>query len=133
MSFKENDRVRITDSSAHHSSGELGTVTHVYETRRSAYRVKLDSGNESGFFESELEFVDPKREALIVLAEALDSARKQANDINGCEGTIYQQITIPLIGVLDALVPVDAVGFDAYEFIIHDGLSVREALKKVEK
>jgi hypothetical protein len=142
MSFKEGDIVTVTTKNSIHE-GKNGTVVGIYEDDQT-YRVSIEqpapkgSGFESmgvlsGFFESELALVDPKQEALIRLAETLDSARLQANNINGCEGTIYQQITIPLIGVLDALVPVDAVGYAAYEFIIEDGLSVREALKKVEK
>lgn len=132
MSFKENDRVQVT-AEVGTALGMTGMITKVYPDT-CGFLVEFDgTGRVMGFFESEITLLDPKREALITLAETLDSARKQANDINGCEGTIYQQITIPMIGVLDALVPVDVVGFDAYEFIIHDGLSVREALKKVEK
>lgn len=132
MSFKENDRVQITADFGS-TLGKTGTITKVY-TESGGYLVQIDeAGRVMGFFDSELVALDPKREALITLAETLDSARKQANNINGCDGTIYQSITTPLISVLDALVPVDAVGYDAYEFIVEDGLSVREALKEVEK
>lgn len=131
MSFKKDDRVKVT-MDRNQFNGQQGTVTLVY-CDGTAFAVQFDDGGVFGYFEGELELVDAKREALIELAETLDKARLQANNINGCEGTIYQQITIPLIGVLDALVPVDAVGFDAYEFIIEDGLSVREALKAVVK
>lgn len=130
--FKEGNRVEVTaDIGA--ALGLTGTITKVY-SGMDGYLIQLDgTGRVMGFFTSELALLDQKREALIELAETLDSARKQANNINGCEGTIYQSITTPLISVLDSLVPVDATGYDAYEFLIEDGLSVREALKKVEK
>lgn len=131
MSFKENDMVKVT-APLHSLYGESGKIILVFADKKS-FVVKFDSGRESAFFINELELVDPKREALIKLAETLDSARKQANNLNGMDGTVYQSITTPLISVLDALVPFENVGYDAYEFLIEDGLSVREALKKVGK
>lgn len=132
MSFKEGDRVRIDEDSARSKAGELGTVTHVYDVNRTAYRVKLDSGNESGFFETELWPVDEKREALIELAETLDKARLQANAINGCDGDIYRTISESLYGVLGIIVGEESEGFDTYQNMVASGLSVREALAQVE-
>lgn len=132
MSFKEHDTIKvITKNSMHY--GTMGRVIRAQDDGTYFVNLFTQTGVLTGFFESELALFDSKREALIALAETLDSARKQANDINGADGTIYQNITTPLISVLDSLVPVDATGYDAYEFIIEDGLSVREALKKVEK
>lgn len=131
MSFNVNDKVKVTANSISFD-GMQGVVVLKFE-ETGGLIVQLENGQQKGFWPNELEPVDAKQEALIRLAETLDSARLQANNINGCEGTIYQQITIPLIGALDALVPVDAVGYDAYEFIIEDGLSVREAIAKVEQ
>lgn len=132
MSFKENDRIQVT-AEVGNTLGMTGKVTKVYPDTN-GYLVEFDgTGRVMGLFESEITLLDPKREALITLAETLDSARKQANAINGMDGTVYQSITTPLISVLDALVPSENVGYDAYEFLIEDCLSVREALNKVGK
>ena len=140
MSFKEDDRVRIAEDSAHSKAGELGTVSHVYADH--AYRVKLDSGNESGFFHKELELVDEKREALIELAETLDKARLQANAIDELviqsQRGVYGTIALALHDTLGEIV---GHGYDATRYAhsdrvydsILDGNSVREALKVVSK
>lgn len=140
MSFNEGDRVRIDEDSAHSKAGELGTVTHVYDANRTAYRVKLDSGNESGFFESELWPVDEKREALITLAETLDKARLQANAIDvytiqsqlGVYGDIVRSLTDTLEVIFEDRDDPNLFANLAYNSLL-DGNTVREALKAVGK
>lgn len=132
MNFKDKDRVRIKDSSAHRSSGELGTVSHVYDVNRNSYRVKLDSGTESGFFESELELLDERREALIDLAETLNKARVQANAIEEMapQHGVYGDISQVMVEVLCTITGRGEVG-DIYDSLL-DGNTMREALKAVK-
>lgn len=142
MGFNEGDRVRIDEDSAHSKAGELGTVTHVYDVNRTAYRVKLDSGNESSFFGTELWPVDEKREALITLAETLDTARKQANAISipviESQRGVYGQIELSLVDTLEAYFEgqVDDTSLFAnatLNSMVDSGNTVREALKAVVK
>lgn len=139
MSFKENDRVRIT-AKTHSKFGELGTVNHVYTD--GGCLVQLDTGNRSAFFKDEVEIVDEKREALIELAETLDSARKQANAISipviESQRGVYGQIELSLVDTLEAYFEgqVDDTSLFAnatLNSMIDSGNSVREALKAVQK
>lgn len=130
MSFKEKDRVKVVAEN-HSKFGDLGVVNHVYED--GGCLVQLDSGNRSAFFEDELTILDPKREALIELAETLDKARLQANAIavTAPQGNVYGMAANALVSVLAYIT-------DAYEAQriyerILDGNTVREALKAVEK
>lgn len=142
MSFNKGDRVRIDEDSAHSKAGELGTVSHVYDVNRTAYRVKLDSGNESAFFGTELWPVDEKREALIELAETLDKARLMANAIDELviqsQRGVYGQIALSLHDTLELIVGAGKEAtFNAHADRVYDALidgnTVREALKAVEK
>lgn len=128
MSFKVNDRVKVVAPS-HSMNGEMGNVTLVYSDGQ-AFSVLLDNGRESGFFLSELELVDEKREALIELAETLDKARLQANNINGCDGDIYRSITQPLSDVLEIIAADAETGHDIYSALL-DGNTVRQAIAAV--
>jgi len=139
MSFKENDRVRIT-AKTHSKFGELGTVNHIYTD--GGCLVQLDTGNRSAFFKDEVEIVDEKREALIELAETLDKARLQANAIDELviqsQRGVYGTIALSLHDTLEQIV---GAGYDATRYAhadrvydsILDGNTVREALKAVEK
>jgi len=135
MSFKKDDRVRIT-AKTHSKFGELGTVNHIYTD--GGCLVQLDTGNRSAFFKDEVELVDEKREALIELAETLDKARKQANAIEDYtiaseqEG-VYGQIKLALLDTLEVITDDAWKAGRVYGSAMEDGNTIREALKAVEK
>lgn len=151
MSFKEGDTVRVNtkrmQSKAH--DGKTGKVVKVFEDARTySVSIKWDAPESSmfdsmgvltSFFESELELFDPKREALIELAETLDKARQQANaieetsDQNGVYGRISNALTDTLGTILYAGGHHFTKAYDAYESMLFSGLTVREALAEVEK
>lgn len=130
MSFKKNDRVRVS-AVTHSQLGQVGTVEHVYRDEVT-FRVQMDNGNDHGFFESELELVDEKREVLIELAETLDKARLQADTVEETapESGLYRDIEQVLVEVLCMATGRGEVG-DIYDSLM-DGNTVREALAKVE-
>lgn len=128
--FSTGDKVIITAEN-HSQVGVQGTVSEVY-TDGDTYLVTLETGRVSGFFEKELELVDPEKEALIRLAETLDLARQQANAIKATEGDTYRTISEALSSTLDAYFHRNGDGFEAYNEIIRSGFSVREAIKYVE-
>lgn len=145
MSFNEGDKVRIKTQNIAHSQyeGKEGEVVGTYSAG-GTYRVSLEweapkssmfekMGVLAGFFESELELVDVKREALIELAETLDSARLQANAIEEMapQSWVYGDIAQVLVVVLCALTGRFEVG-DIYDLLL-DGNTVREALEVVAK
>jgi hypothetical protein len=66
-------------------------------------------------------------EDLTLLAETLDKARLQANNINGADGDIYRTISESLYDVLEAIAGNEQVGYRIYSSIL-DGITVREAL-----
>lgn len=151
MSFKEGDTVRVTSTEICNSGslGKTGKVVKVFEDGQT-YNVNLEWPAPEGsmfdtmgvlvsFFESELELFDPKREALIELAETLDKARLQANaipetaDQNGTYGKIVQALTETLGSYFYASNTHYTMAYKAYESIAFDGNTVREALKAVEK
>jgi hypothetical protein len=152
MGFKEGDTVKVITKNSQYE-GKTGEVVGVYEDAQT-YRVGLEweapkssmfdkMGVLSGFFESELELVDEKREALIELAETLDKARLQANaieetaDQRGIYGGIAQMLfdALELIFVESPFEGGDdghnLIANRAYDSIL-DGNSVREALAVVE-
>jgi hypothetical protein len=140
MSFNEGDSVKVTEQ-GHSMHGKTGTVTLVYCDGQ-AFSVKFAEGRESGFFLSELELVDAKREALIELADTLDKARLQANAIDEyviqSQHGVYGTIAMALHDTLGEIVGHD---YDATRYAhsdrvydsILDGNPVREALKVVGK
>lgn len=95
------------------------------------YLITLETGKISGFFERELEAVNEEREALIRLAETLDSARQQANAIEAAapQRGVYGDIHTALVNTL-ALVTNDHEA--VYASIMEDGNTVREAIKYIE-
>jgi hypothetical protein len=130
------------------NKGDLVTVTtknSIYEGARGrversqdddTYLITLETGKISGFFERELEVVDEEKEALIRLAETLDSARQQANAIKATEGDVYGKISEALSSTLESYFYQSGkhafYGEHAYGEIIRSGFSVREAIKYVE-
>jgi hypothetical protein len=138
--FKNGDKVRI--NAVNHSQHEVqGTVTQVFEDGET-YLVDLETGRTSGFFEKELVLVDPDREALIRLAETLNTARLQANAIENYEVAsqrgIYGTIVLALGRTLEELVGNTeyttqyAISNRVYDSVL-DGNSVREALAEWER
>jgi len=133
--FKNGDKVRI-NAVNHSQHGVQGTVSRVFEDGET-YLVDLETGRTSGYFEKELELVDPEREALIRLAETLDKARIQANAIDiyviqSQNGGVYGQISQALTDVLEQIVG-DEDGNGVWEAgkvyqNLLDGNTVREAL-----
>ena len=138
MAFKKGDKVRVTDQRSIHR-GRTGTVETVYDS--ASCIVRLDGLQRSvGLYFSELEPVDPEREALIELAETLDKARRQANasgnpEIESQRG-VYGTIAMALGRTLAELVgnTKDAVFYATSDRVydaILDGSTVREALAAV--
>lgn len=128
MEFKEGDKVKvITKNSAHF--GRTGVVIRSMDDSTCFVNLSGDDkvGILTGFFVSELEPVDLRREALIELAETLDKARLQANNINGADGDIYRTISGSLYDVLGAIAGDEQVGYRIYSYVL-DGSTVREAL-----
>lgn len=140
MSFKKNDRVKVTAKSSFHE-GEAGTVSYEYADNHTVL-VRLDNGAISGFFASELERLDPNSEALIGLAETLDKARLQANAIDDLtiqsQRGVYGQIALSLHYTLEQIIGAgkddifNATADRVYDSIL-DGNTVREALASVVK
>lgn len=128
--FSKGDKVVVTAKNSVHA-GVQGTVQHGYD-HDNTYFVELETGRSTGFFERELEFVDPEKEALIRLAETLDSARQQANAIKATEGDTYRKIADSQSSALEAYFGHNGDGIDAYNEIIRSGFSVREAIKYIE-
>lgn len=128
--FKADDKVVVSEP-AHSQAGVQGRIHKVYVSD-DTYLVELETGRVSGFFESELELVDPQREALIRLAETLDLARQQANAIKVTEGDTYRTISEALYSTLEAYFHQTGEGVDTYNEIIRSGFSVREAVKHIE-
>lgn len=134
MGFKEGDKVKVTTKNSMHE-GKTGKIVRVYEDNQSIL-VTLEQGNlagmTTGFFASELELVDERREALIELAETLDKARLQANAIEATadQRNIYGSISVLLVETLCLMTGRYEVG-DIYDALL-DGNTVREALKAVE-
>ena len=138
--FNNGDKVRI--NAVNHPQHDVqGTVSRVFEDGET-YLVDLETGRTSGFFEKELELVDPEREALIRLAETLDKARLQANASENYEVAsqrgIYGTIVLALMRTVEELVGNTeyttqyAIANRVYDSIL-DGNSVREALAAVER
>lgn len=126
MEFKIGDKVKVITKKSRHE-GKTGVVESIYGDNSTCI-VKLEKDNRSGgFFTSELELVDLRREALIELAETLDKARLQANNINGADGDIYRTISGSLYDVLGAIAGDEQVGYRIYSYVL-DGSTVREAL-----
>jgi hypothetical protein len=121
--FKNTDRVRIIAKNSMYTGTE-GTIVNVY-TDDKTFLVKLDTGNTSGFFVSELELSNP----LITLAETLDEARRQANAIPETESWagVYGDIANTLIKVLSLITDSVIDGRIVYDGLL-DGNTVREAL-----
>ena len=137
--FNEGDRVVVTAVN-HSQVGVQGNVSKV-DLDRETYLVDLETGRTSGFFEKELEPVDEKAEALIRLAETLDTARLQANASDAytiqSQNGVYGQIAQALLDTLEVIF-VDHVDDHnlfanlAYNSLL-DGNTVREALASVVK
>lgn len=141
MSFKENDRVKVLGGNERYV-GALGTVVEVFGDG-DALIVKLDIDNRhGGFFASELELVDPKREALIELAETLNKARLQANAIDEyviqSQRGVYGTIALALHDTLEQIIGAgrddifSATADRVYDSVL-DGNTIREALAAVVK
>jgi hypothetical protein len=133
--FNEGDKVRI-NAVNHPKHGVQGTVSRVFEDKET-YLVSLETGTISGFFDGELELVDPDKETLIRLAETLNLARLQANASGNSEVEsqrgVYGTIVLALSRTLEELVGNTketiryATADRVYQSIL-DGNSVRVAL-----
>jgi hypothetical protein len=135
MEFKEGDKVKvITKNSAHF--GRTGVVIRSMDDSTCFVNLSGDDkvGILTGFFVSELELLDPEREALITVAETLNKARLQAkpeqphvgreNLTHEIEVVLYRT----LMQLIDELLDVNTA-FDA----ILAGKTVREALIEEEE
>jgi hypothetical protein len=131
MEFKAGDKVKVIAKNSR-QEGKLGTVETVHSDKQTLM-VQMEQGNLSGFFVSELELVDAKREALIRLAETLDDARQQANAISipviESQRGVYGQIELALHDVVEQIVGEDIIEVaTVYTSIVAGGSTVREAL-----
>jgi hypothetical protein len=136
MEFKKGDRVKVIAKDSR-QEGKLGTVETVHSDKQTLM-VQMEEGNLSGFFVSELELVDLKREALIELAETLDRARQQANAISipviESQRGVYGQIELALHDVVEQIVGEDIIEVaTVYTSIVAGGNTVREALAQWRK
>lgn len=138
MTLKLGDKVKVITKNSLHE-GRIGTVVGIFEDEKTC-RVQIEqdvsggtgfltAGVVTGFFVTELEVLDEKREALIQLAETLDKVRTQANAIDAHE--VYEHTSDALVKTL-ALITDDYEAILVYASIIQDGNSVRQALKWVE-
>ena len=93
--------------------------------------MDLETGRTSGFFEKELELVDPEKEALIRLAEKLDTARLQANAI--AEAAPQRGVYGIIHNALNLITGDNDTANDVYLSMMGDGNSVRQALAVVER
>jgi hypothetical protein len=136
MEFKAGDKVKVIAKNSR-QEGKLGTVETVHSDKQTLM-VQMEEGNLSGFFVSELELVDLKREALIELAETLDRARQQANAISipviESQRGVYGQIELALHDVVEQIVGEDIIEVaTVYTSIVAGGNTVREALAQWRK
>jgi hypothetical protein len=136
MEFKAGDKVKVIAKNSR-QEGKLGTVETVHSDKQTLM-VQMEQGNLSGFFVSELELVDLKREALIELAETLDRARQQANAISipviESQRGVYGQIELALHDVVEQIVGEDIIEVaTVYTSIVAGGNTVREALAQWRK
>lgn len=130
--IKPGDKVRINEGIL---EGQVGHVTGVDREDYVVY-VSLDRetfiAKDVALYPAVL--VDEKREVMIRLAETLDSARKQAKaieDTDDMDGT-PRLIQTAMENALMDLTAFNQTG-QVLDFIVEEGLSVREALKKVGK
>lgn len=155
MSFNEGDKVKVISTEIRHSGyvGRIGEIVNVFDVssyiRTYSVSLKWDTKDSSmfdsmgvlaSFYESELELVDEKREALIELAETLDKARLQANAIHDAEVSsqrgIYGTVALALHRTLEEIMGAgkvatrNATADRVYDSLL-DGNTVREALALV--
>jgi hypothetical protein len=131
--YSKGDRVKINANYSIYN-GREGTIARTTFSEEDAYTVAIDGDTipERGFYERELDLVGKDdREALITLAETLDSARQQANAIDSAapQSGVYGKIHVALVDTLH-LITEDYE--DVYESIMADGNTVRQALTWIE-
>jgi hypothetical protein len=137
--FAAGDRVKVNANYSVYN-GREGVIKRTTFSEEDAYTVALDGDTipERGFYERELDLVrKDEREALIILAETLDDARRQANaiEVTAPQHGVYGQIHDALISTLETFCYQTGhhapLGYTIYESIMANDNTVRQAIEHV--
>jgi hypothetical protein len=124
--FEKGQRVTYTGYS---ETRQGAVVSHFCDHGDHFVGIRFDGGTSEREVSEDL--VEPVKgdriEDLTLLAETLNKARLQANNINGADGDIYRTISGSLDDVLGAIAGDEQVGYRIYSYVL-DGSTVREAL-----
>lgn len=140
MELNIGDKIKIIQPNSSYF-GRTGTIKHVIcedGENVSAMVATLDLGAgefpDKGFFPHEVEKFDATKEALIVLAETLDDAGKQAKAIEDAasQDSVYGLIRVALVDTLSLIVDDYSMAKDVYYSMVSNGNSVRKALVDVK-